>query len=113
MGWKTFNVAGVTFKEHKGETMTRLDKIAKYANQGSVFGLVRDPSNEFDFNAIEVRQYFKSGASIRIGYVPKKVNAELAGRMDAGWEPNIKFGRKFIDEETCELKGFQLRYEVE
>lgn len=113
MAWKTFNVAGVTFKEHPSETMRRIDKISKYSGHGSTFGFVRDPGNEYDFNAIEVRQYFKSGASIRIGFVPKKINSGLAEKLDNGWEPNIKFGRKFIDEQTGECKGLQLRYEVE
>jgi len=111
MAWKAFNVVGVTYKDHPGETMRRVDKIAKYAKQGSVFGLVRDPSNEYDFNAIEVRQYFKSGASIRLGYVPRELAKKLAPAMDKGWEPKVQFGRKFIDKATCEVKGFQLRYE--
>jgi hypothetical protein len=111
MGWKTFNVAGVTFKDHPGETMRRVDKIARYCSVKSKFGLIRRPDNEHDFNAIEVRQYFKSGASIRLGYVPKDLAAKLAPAMDKGWDPNVKFGRKFIDKETCECKGLQLRYE--
>jgi len=117
MGWKTFNVAGVYAKEHPGETMTRLDKIAKYVSHGSTFILDREPSNEFDFNAIAVRQVFKSGASIRLGYVPnnkkrgKMIADKLAPLMDAGWEPNVKFGMKFIDESTGRCTGLQLRYE--
>lgn len=119
MAWQTFNVAGVMQKEHPGETMRRIDKIAKYCGHGSTFGLVRDPSNDYDFNAIEVRQYFKSGASIRIGYVPnnkKRGNLladKLAPKMDAGWDPNIRFGMKFIDDSTGECRGLQLRYEIE
>jgi hypothetical protein len=119
MTWKAFNVAGVYAKDNPSETMRRIDKISKYSGHGSTFGLVRDPSNEYDFNAIEVRQYFKSGASIRIGYVPnnkKRGNLladELAPLMDNGWEPVVRFGRKFIDEATCECRGLQLRYEVD
>ena len=115
---KTFNVAGVFAKEHPVETMRRIDKIAKYSSAGSTFGFVRDPSNEFDSNAIEVRQYFKSGASIRIGFVPNNKSRgnmladELAPLMDNGWEPVVKFGRKFIDETTGECRGLQLRYSL-
>jgi hypothetical protein len=111
MGWKTFNVVGVNFKDHEGETMRRIDKIARYSKQGSAFAMQRDPSNEYDFNAIEVRQYFKSGASIRIGYVPRQLAKKLAPAMDKGWEPEVQFGRKFIDKATCECMGLQLRYE--
>lgn len=111
MGWKTFNVAGVTFKDNPAETYTRLDKISMYSNFGSTFGLDREPYNEYDFNAIAVRQYFKSGASIKIGYVPKDLAKKLAPLMDKGWEPEVKFGRKFIDEATFECRGLQLRYE--
>ncbi len=113
MAWKAFNVVGVMFKENPGDKMTRLDKIAKYCHHGSAFDLLREPSNEYDDNAIEVRQYFKDGGSIRLGYVPRELSAQIAPKIDRGWEPVVKFGRKFIDEETTECRGLQLRYEVE
>lgn len=110
--WKTFNVAGVTFKNKPSDTMNRLDMIGKYTGYSSTFRLEREPENEFDSNAIAVRQVFHSGGSIVLGYVPKKVNVEFAPLMDAGWVPDIKFGRKFVDDATGECRGLQLRYET-
>jgi hypothetical protein len=52
-----------------------------------------------------------------LGFVPnnkkrgKLLADELAPKMDAGWEPNIEFGRKFINDKTGECRGLQLRYE--
>jgi len=112
---KTFNVAGVTFKNNPSDAMRRIDMISKYCGHGSTFKLRREPKNKYSKNAIAVRQVFKSGGWILLGYVPdNKKNPlakELAPLMDDGWEPAVKFGRKFIDEDTGECKGLQLRYE--
>ena len=107
---KTFNVAGVRFEG-------RLEKISKYCSHGSTFILEREPENPFDKNAVAVKQVFKkSGGKMTVGYVPnsnkKKLADEFAPLMDAGWEPVIRFGRKFIDEKTGECRGMQLRYET-
>jgi hypothetical protein len=110
MGWKSFKVVGVTHKDNPGDTMTRLDKISRYCHHGSKFSLVREPENEFDGNAIAVRQFFKGGGSVRLGYIAKALAVELAPKIDAGWEPNVKFGMKFINDEG-ECHGLQLRYE--
>ena len=109
---KAFNVAGVTFRNKPIDSMTRLDLISKYCSHGSDFYLEREPDNSFDENAVQVRQLFKSGGSIQLGYVPKKFSEEFACLMDYhAWNPEIKFGRKFIDEKTGDCKGMQLRYE--
>jgi len=109
---KTFSVEGVDLKNHESETMTRLDIISKYCGHGSTFFLKREPENEYDQNAIQVRQKFKSGASVLLGYVPKDKAAEFAPLIDSGWEPKLQFGRKFIDEKSGDCRGMQIRYEV-
>ena len=112
---KTFNVTGVTFRNNPTDTMRRIDMISKYCGHGSKFELQREPENSHSNYAIAVRQVFKSGGSILLGYVPdNKKNPlakELALLMDDGWKPAVEFGRKFIDEDTGECKGLQLRYE--
>jgi len=117
--FKSFNVAGVQAKNKKSDSMTRLDMIIRYVSHGSTFRLEREPENKFDKNAIAVRQVFKSGSSIVLGYVPnnkKRGNLladELAPLMDEqGWVPSVKFGRAHVDEKTGEVRGLQLRYEV-
>lgn len=107
--WKSFNVAGVQAEK-------RLDMIAKYVSFGSKLFLERDPENEYSKKAIKVNQRFKNGGSVCLGYVPdnerKPLAAELAPLMDSGVEIEIKFGRKFIKEETGECRGLQLKYKL-
>ena len=113
MKMKSFNVAGVTFKR-AGQSATGLELISKYTGFGSTFVLEREIDNKYDGNAIMVKQEFKkSGNRVMLGYVPKKLAVEFAPLMDQhGWEPVVKFGRKFIDEKNDgECKGLQLRYE--
>lgn len=43
--------------------------------------LRRDPSNEFDPNAIELRS---DRTNAHLGFVPKHIAAELAPRLDSG-----------------------------
>jgi hypothetical protein len=114
---KTFNVAGVTYKNRPKDKLTRLEMISRYCSYPSTFKLEREPDNKFDSNAIKVKQVFKSGNSITIGYVPnrsgKKLADEIGPLMDQfDWQPVVKFGRKFINEDTGECQGLQLRYET-
>lgn len=115
---KAFKVMGL-FHKNGSQTKLGIEIVEKYTGHGSKFVLVREPDNEFDRNAIVVKQQFKSGNSVRLGYVPKDEAAEWAPLMDDhGWIPVVKFGRKFIKKftEGGELKtkctGMQLRYEV-
>ncbi len=114
--WKWFNVAGVQSKNKGTDSMTRLEMIGRYVGSGSTFRLERDSDNKFDKNAILVRQVFKNGGSVILGYVPnnpkrgKMLADELAPLMDAGWVPEVTFGRKHIDEATGEVRGLMLRY---
>ena len=116
--FKTFNMAGVTFKNDLRDKYNRLEMISHYCTNGSRFDLERDPENPFDKsgNAIKVKQVFKNEGSICLGYVPnsdkKPLANELAPILDAGGAIELIFGRKFIDEATGECRGLQLRYEI-
>lgn len=116
--WKTFNVAGVTFKNDPKDKYTRLEMISHYCSHESNFVLERDPDNEFDKsgNAIKVKQIFKNGGSVQLGFVPNSIKNPLAESLalilDIVGEIDLKFGRKFIDEATGECQGLQLRYKI-
>jgi len=114
--WKTFNVAGVTFKNHQRDKYTRLEMISHYCSHVSKFVLERESENPFDGNAIKVKQVFKNGGSVCLGHVPnsakKRLANELAPILDAGGTIELIFGRKFIDEATGECKGLQMRYKI-
>jgi HIRAN domain len=49
------------------------------AGPGAPLALRRDPANEHDPNAIQVR-----AGDVQIGWVPRELAAELAPRLDAG-----------------------------
>lgn len=114
MTTKAFNVAGLTFPRD-GQTARGID-LVKYAVHGSEFILEREPHSDKhdDKNAILVKQRYKrTGHIVVLGYVPAKLAAELAPLMDKfNWQPVVKFGRKFINEDTGECRGLQLRYET-
>lgn len=55
--------------------------IAKSLAEGTVLVLQREPSNQYDANAIAV---IEPESQIHIGYVAKEVAVELAPEMDDG-----------------------------
>jgi len=103
---KSFTVKGTFI----GNRMTH---ISKYVGHGSKFRLDREPENEFDPNAIAVKQIFKSGGSVMLGYVPRELAAEWAPLMDNGWMPEVTFGIKFIEEKMGTCKGMKLRCKLQ
>ena len=91
----------------------RMEHISKYVMRGSKFRLAREPENEYDPNAIAVKQVFKNGGEVMLGYVPKELAAEWAPLMDAGWVPEVIFGMMYVDEKTGDHKGLQLRCKLQ
>jgi len=87
----------------------RMAHISKYVMRGSKFRLAREPENPYDNNAIAVKQVFKNGGEVMLGYVPKEKAAEWAALMDGGWVPEVIFGMMYVDEKTGDHKGLQLR----
>lgn len=67
----TCNVAGIVFAEGAGKAIEGL-------NIGDRVELVREKDNRHDANAIAVY------AGVRIGYIPRKCNADIAAMMDEG-----------------------------
>jgi hypothetical protein len=106
---KYFNVQGITFKRPPSK-LTGLDLIKKYSGHAAKYKLKREPDNDYDKNAIQVKQVFKNGGSIHIGYVPKELAAELAPLLDDGDVIEPKFSQCFINEKTGEIRGMQLKY---
>jgi HIRAN domain len=69
---KLANIMGSTFFGGATDFITRL-------RPGSQLTLVREPRNKYDPNAIRVMYGNRS-----LGYVPRGLASELAGRMDTG-----------------------------
>lgn len=66
-------IAGVSFLENK-------DDLEKELQVGDTLDFYREPGNEYDANAIMV----KNIEGMKIGYVPKHDNIVFARLMDAG-----------------------------
>ena len=63
-----------------GNKFRKIDEQVAFRNlaQGQDLLLKRDPDNEFDPNAVEVHDL----AGHHLGFIPKNMNEELAGRLD-------------------------------
>ena len=98
----------------------RMAHISKYVMRGSKFRLAREPENKYDINpitqqsnAIAVKQVFKNGGEVMLGYVPKELAAQWAPQIDSGWVPEVIFGMMYVDEKTGDHKGLQLRCKLQ
>jgi len=100
----SFNVAGVSFEG-------RCEKIQKYTYRGSKFILEREPDNPFDSMAVMVRQEFKSGGKMTLGYVPKKDAAKLTRHLVAGEKFKVSFVVMHIREDDGVCVGLRLKIE--
>ncbi|MFA5037908.1 MAG: HIRAN domain-containing protein [Candidatus Izemoplasmatales bacterium] len=106
---RSFYVAGVQFRPRHD-----IDSAVKLMNVGDQLGLVPEPKNKFDPNAVKIiaeiekEEYF-------LGYVPKKFSSEISALMEIGGElkcvveavnPDAKAWEKIkvaiIDEEEAE-----------
>ena len=76
----TINVAGVSWENRQ--------ELIKELKVDSEVILLRDPTNQYDKNAIAV----KTKENIQIGWVPKKIAEVLAPEIDAGinWQAKVE-----------------------
>ncbi len=98
----SFNVAGVSFEK-------RCEKIQKYVYRNTKFILEMDPDNQFDSNAVMVRQVFKSGGKLTLGYVPRKDSAKLTRCLVAGDKFKVSFVIMHIRDEDGVCVGLRLK----
>ncbi|MBV5276171.1 MAG: HIRAN domain-containing protein, partial [Lamprocystis purpurea] len=56
--------------------------VAPQLGEGSPLALRREPGNPHDGNAVEIL----TEAGIKLGYVPRRMNAGIAHRLDAGFD---------------------------
>lgn len=90
----------------------RAEHIHRYVVRGSKFVLEREPTNEYDENAIRVLLSVRKGAHLLdLGYVPRQRAAEIAPLMDAGGEFEATFRTKIISRKTGGLIGLYLNLE--
>ena len=76
-----FRAAGVTVDNRQ----QRLEYLKGFAPDDLQIGFKREPDNSYDSNAIQILVMIKSLRKYTvIGYVPRKVAAEMAAVMDQG-----------------------------
>lgn len=68
----TSKVAGVTFENRQ--------VLVSKVQQGEFIGLLREPDNKYDKNAIKVMNQH----GMQLGYIPKDLARDLAKYMDLG-----------------------------
>lgn len=72
----TFFVAGVKFHD--------LSKVIMEIEEGDSVELTPEPANQFDPNAVKIIYMSSEGNEVMIGYVPKKISAEISGWLEIG-----------------------------
>lgn len=93
------SVEGIRCKVSGVKYGRRREYISKYVRIGSRFRFEREPDNAYDPNAIKVLLPVRNGRHLlEIGYVPAKIAAGLAPRMDEGESFIGKFLIKLIDD---------------
>lgn len=93
------NVAGVTFNNRQSKIYYIWRNLQK--DQASVYvSLRRNPTNEYDKNAIQVLGHVRGGSTVDLGFIDKNLATELAPLMDSGkrvWVKNftIKYNQNY------------------
>lgn len=82
---KTLRVAGVTFEGRQGKLVT-----LKKAARGAYLTLRREKNNAHDPNAVAVIAVLPNGTHMKIGYIPKSQNAEIARVLDEGNRTRVR-----------------------
>jgi hypothetical protein len=75
MSEKKFFIAGVQF--HPGAS-----KAIGVLEEGDELFLVSEPTNKFDSNAVRIECYNSGGDRMLLGYVPKKLSAEVSAMTE-------------------------------
>lgn len=86
-------VGGRVYCKVSGVSFDGRQEAVRLIEQDTPVRLVRDRRNEHDFYAISVQVYV-SGSWKDAGYVPAKINKEIALYMDSGKELSANVWRK-------------------
>ena len=62
----------------------RIKDVINELEEGKVLILRSEPSNKFDPNAIRIEYVTMDGQETMLGYVPKKVSAEVSAKITVG-----------------------------
>lgn len=96
------HVSGVTFSNEDG---TSRRSIISLMSETDTIVLERDPYNQYDSNAVKVC-VMKNGRKLQIGYVEKKLAAEISPKMRRGAHFDVKIVGCgiYMDRPYCEIE---------
>jgi hypothetical protein len=75
----SFNIAGVQFHDYKG--------VVNEMKAGDKLEMIPEPTNKFDPNAVQLHFTSKSGRKSFIGFVPKKISADVSAFLEHADDP--------------------------
>ena len=98
---RKFYIAGVQFR-----SKNEIAKAMKEIKEGDFLGLVPEPTNQYDPNAVQIEfnvETVNGIESIFLGYVPKKFSAGVSAFLEAGIELECK-----VDEVNLSAKPWEM-----
>jgi len=98
---RTFYVAGVQFRPRH-----EIDTAAREMMTGMQLGLVPEPTNKFDPNAVKIEYNTETAdgiVSTFLGYVPKKFSSEVSAMLGIGAPINCT-----VDEVNPSAKTYEM-----
>jgi hypothetical protein len=96
---RTFPIAGVKFRP------PQVFELLKSLEDGTVFELVPEPTNQYDPNAVKIL-YFDGDEDIHVGYVPKNFSAEVSAALEI--EPYCAVAKNF----SSDKKSWEFEVEL-
>lgn len=98
---RQFFIAGVQFRPRQ-----EIRKAAEGMKQGFHLGLVPEPTNKFDPNAVKIKYNTETAdgvESIFLGYVPKQFSSEVSALLNIGAPVNC-----IVDEVNPQAKTYEM-----
>jgi len=94
----SFMIAGVKFHQ--------MDSVINDIAEGNYLGLVAEPTNKFDPNAVRII-YARHDKEAMLGYVPKKFSSEVSAALFIGTKLEceiVEFKRQAKTWEMCKVE---------
>jgi len=98
---RQFFIAGVKFRP-----VQEIREVAKLMKVGDHLGLVPEPTNRFDPNAVKIEYNTETADGVKstfLGYVPKKFSSEVSGMLSIGAEVDC-----IVDEITPDASTWEM-----
>jgi hypothetical protein len=96
-----FMIAGV--QHHQ------INSVLKDLEEGENLSLVAEPTNKYDPNAIRIEYNKMDGTGVMLGYVPKKISAEVSASLVIGKSLECVLTKLNKSAKPWEMAGVEIR----